>query len=140
MTPRRYGLPAHRFLQRAKGSQSVGNFAFDIDGVIDSFPREMGTMIAALTAAAHHVFIITGVTGDTVAQADIDAKAQFLNSLGLGADTYFQLICVPEPHDENKAKAIKDNDIGVLVDNSKSNVKAAAGDCVALLVWNSKEK
>lgn len=134
-------LPAHRFAERAKVSKATGahNFAFDIDGVIDAFPREMATMICALTAAAHRVFIITGADGDTVAASDIEAKREYLVSLGLSPEMYYELIVLPQPHAENKAKAIAENDIGVLVDNSKANIKAAAGKCVALLLWNSKE-
>lgn len=134
-------LPAHRFADRAKISKSSGahNFAFDIDGVIDSFPREMATMISALTAAAHRVFIITGADGETVAPSEVKAKREYLISLGISPEMYYELIVLPQPHAENKAKAIAENDIGVLIDNSKENIKAASSKCVALLLWNSKE-
>lgn len=135
-------LPAHRYAQRAKPSQDgPHNFGVDIDGVLDAFPRQIGAIMSALTAAAHMVYVITGAAGDTVTQEDVDAKREFLTSVGIGEAMYAELIVVPKPHAENKAKVIEDNKIGVLIDNSKSNVKAAAkAGCVSLLLWNSKEK
>lgn len=140
-------LPAHRYVERAERAkkntqtQDTGNFAFDIDGTIDAFPREMNTIIAALTAAAHHVYIISGLDAPEVTPVDVEAKRDYLISLGLAPECYYQLIIIPEPHAENKLKAIQDNDIGVLFDNNRENIKVAAkGGCLALLLWNSREK
>jgi hypothetical protein len=121
-------------------SESAGSYVFDIDGVIAAFPGQCGSMMAALTAAGFHVYVVSGVGGDTVTDTDVANKRQFLTSLGIGADTYHELVVIPQPHDVNKAKFIEDNHIDVLVDNSKANCKAAAPFCVSLLLWNAREK
>lgn len=116
------------------------NVALDLDGTIDSFPREFQSLMAALTAAGHHVYVITGVDEDAVGKADVAAKQQYLTSLGISSDCYFKLIVCPRPHDTNKAAEIQANDIEMLFDNSKSNVKATVPFCASLLLWNAKEK
>jgi hypothetical protein len=138
-------LPAFRYRDRAeerKGTEEPPNhgFAFDIDGVIDAFPRETGTLITALTAAGHRVFIITGAGGEEVQPSDVQGKLQFLGSLGLSPESYYELIVLPQPHAENKAKAIEANGIGVLVDNNRDNIRAAtAAGCVGLYLYNTRE-
>jgi hypothetical protein len=116
------------------------NVAFDIDGTLDAFPSVMLALCSALIAAGNHVYIITGVEADKVTPADVAAKTSYLTGLGFGKGTYTQLIVIPEPHDENKAKECKDNDIELLIDNSVPNVKAAKGVCACLLLWNNKKK
>ncbi len=91
-------------------------------------------------AAGHHVYVITGVEEDTVTKADITAKQEYLVGLGFGKGTYTELIVMPLPHDTNKAKEIKDNNIELLIDNAVDNVKAAKGLCACLLLWNNKKK
>ena len=115
------------------------NIAFDIDGVLSSFPKEMGRTISAYKAAANRVYIITGIEGPTVAKTDLDAKREYLMTLGVGRDMYDELIVCPEPHPANKSLAIQENTIEILFDNDKENIKAAAPYCVALLLWNSRE-
>ena len=118
----------------------AGNWAVDVDGVLDAFPREMGSLVAALTAAGRHVYIITGIDEDTVTAKDTEAKRDFLTSLGVGPDTYFQLIVIPQPHPELKAQALKDNDCGVLVDNNRENIRAATAEgVVGLYLYNTRE-
>ena len=125
---------------RADVTAGAGNWAIDLDGVLDSFPREMGSLVAALTAAGRHVYIITGIDEDTVAAKDVEAKRDFLTSLGVGPDTYYQLIVIPQPHPENKAQALKDNDCGVLVDNNRENIRAATAEgVVGLYLYNTRE-
>ena len=136
-------LPAHRYLERRGDppSQSASNWAFDIDGVISAFPGQMGSLMSALVAAGFHVWVITGVTGDTVTPEDVEAKREFLTNLGVGPDLYHELLVLPDPHPENKARAIEENHIQVLVDNAKGNIKAAAAvGAVGLLLWNNREK
>lgn len=106
--------------------------------MLDAFPREFQSTISAFHAAGHNVFIITGVEVTPVTQEDIDQKREYLTSLGISSDLYDSLIVCPEPHPENKAKAIQDNKIAMLFDNSKGNIKAAAPYCAALLLWNAK--
>lgn len=115
------------------------NFAFDIDGVLDAFPAEMLALCSSLTAGGNHVFIITGVEADEVTPEDSTNKTAYLTGLGFGKGSYFKLIIMPQPHDKNKAKAIKDNKISMLFDNNKDNVKAAKTSCPCFLLWNTKE-
>jgi hypothetical protein len=115
------------------------NFAFDIDGVLDAFPAEMLAVCSSLQAGANHVYIITGVEEDAVTKEDVANKEAYLIGLGFGKGSYFKLIVLPKPHDTNKAKAIEDNDIAMLFDNNKDNVKAAKSLCPCWLLWNTKE-
>lgn len=117
------------------------NAAFDIDGLADSFPRVVQSMMSAFTAAGHHVYVITGIENPKVTAADVQAKKNYLSSLGIGPDCYTDLIVCPEPHDANKAAEIQKNNIAVLFDNSTKNCKKARKvGCAAFLLTNSKEK
>jgi hypothetical protein len=116
------------------------NVAFDIDGTLDAFPVVFESLCAALMAAGHHVYIITGVEEDTVTKTDIANKTAYLTGLGFGKGTYTTLIVMPKPHDVNKAKEVAENDIELLLDNSVANVKACKGLCACLLLWNNKKK
>lgn len=118
---------------------SLINIAFDVDGVLDAFPAVMLMLCGALMASGNHVYIITGVEEDTVTKDDITNKTLYLTGLGFGKGTYTELIVMPQPHAENKAKEIKDNNIALLIDNNKDNVKAAKTLCPCLLLWNTKE-
>jgi len=115
------------------------NVAFDIDGVLDAFPAEMLMLCSSLTAGGNRVFIITGIEGDEVEDTDVTNKTAYLTGLGFGKGSYFELIVLPQPHDKNKAKAIKKNNIAMLFDNNKDNVKAAKTSCPCFLLWNTKE-
>jgi len=114
------------------------NIALDLDGTIDSYPRVFQTLMSSLTAGGNHCYIITGIEEDTVTKADVAAKKEYLTSLGIGMECYYALIVVPQPHADNKVAAIKANDIDMLFDNSKENIKAALPYCVAAMIWNSK--
>ena len=116
------------------------NVAFDIDGVLDAFPAEMLMLCSSLTAGGNRVFIITGIEGDEVEDTDVTNKTAYLTGLGFGKSSYFKLIVMPQPHDKNKAKAIKDNKISMLFDNNQNNVKEAKGLCPCWLLWNTREK
>jgi hypothetical protein len=115
------------------------NIGFDLDGVIDSFPRQSQTIISAMAAAGHRVFVITGYGGTGAIPPDIvQGKRTYLASLGI--TTYSDLIVVPQPNAPNKAQAIVDNGIDVFIDNDKDNIKGAtANGCMSLLLWNSKQ-
>lgn len=115
------------------------NFALDFDGVISAFPEVCQTMMSALTGAGHRVYVITGIEGKTVGQSDIDDKRHALTAMGIGPHLYHDVIVCPKPHAENKLKAVKDNDIAVLMDNSKKNCKAVAQQAVAFLLWNDRK-
>lgn len=115
------------------------NVAFDLDGTVSAFPAVCQQMISALTAAGHHVYILTGVEESAVTAADQAAKRQALTALGIGKDTYYKLVVCPKPHAANKVKALQDNDIEVLFDNTKKNVKKAAKVAVSFLLWNDRQ-
>lgn len=137
-------LPARRYVETRKQEpeptlDSGGNIGFDVDGTISAFPAEFQTLIAALTAAGHGVFILSGAGGDKVAPGEHAAKVDYLRSLGIAPELYRELIVVPHPH-KNKAKVIQELGIGIFFDNNKQNVKNAAPFCLALLCWNSREK
>lgn len=120
------------------------NIGIDIDGTIDAFPVTFQHLIAGFKAAADHVYIITGIGADEPTDADYAAKAQYLTAMGIPPSAYYQLVIVgtsPDmTHAQAKAKYIQDNNIGLLIDNNVENIKAAKPFCMALCVWNVKEK
>lgn len=97
-------------------------------------------MMSAFTAAGFHVYVITGIEETSATKADVDAKQEYLTGLGISSDVYHRLIVCPKPHPQNKLKAIEENDVEVLFDNSIANVKQAKKQCMTLLLWNSKIK
>ena len=109
--------------------------ALDVDGTIDAFPVIFQSLMSAFMAAGHHVFVITGVDATKVTKTDIANKTAYLTGLGCGKGTYTTLIVLPQPHDTNKAKVIKEEKIELLFDNSKANCKAAKDYCLCLLSW-----
>lgn len=132
--------PEDRVAANAPSTDSPSNWAVDIDGTIDAFPRVCQTLMSALTAAGHHVYVITGIEEDTVTAADKAAKADYLVSLGVSPECYHELIVLPLPHPELKAQALKDNDCGVLVDNNRENIRVAAAEgVVGLYLYNTRE-
>ena len=149
VSPVVWATPLARTQRRAKGSesaqepvslQSPDNWAVDIDGVVDAFPRVLGALVSALSAAGHHVYIMTGIDEDTVSDADVEAKRGYLSSLGVGPDTYHELVVLPQPHPANKAEALKANGCGVLVDNNRENIRAAVSEgVVGFYLYNTRE-
>ena len=123
---------------------STTNLAIDIDGTIDAFPILFQHLIAGWTAAADHVYIITGIGSDTVSDEDHAAKVQYLTSLGISPESYYQLVVVPtkpgEDHAQAKANYIAQNNIKLLIDNNVDNCKAAKAVCAVFCLWNVKEK
>jgi hypothetical protein len=115
-------------------------YAFDIDGTIDTAPDLFQAIMVSLKAAGHRVVVMTGIGANTVDDDDITEKRQFLQSLGIGQAAYDALICVPQPHPENKAKMVQDQQIVAMFDNRKANCKAVAPYCTTFLLWNSRTK
>ena len=113
------------------------NFAIDVDGTIDAFPDMFQSLCAALRAAGHDVYVITGIEQDAVTQQDVSDKQSYLTSIGFTA--YDTIWVCPQPHDEHKAKLIADNDVKALFDNDKDNCKAASGTTACLLLWNNRK-
>lgn len=112
------------------------NVAIDIDGTIDQDPEFFSSLAAALQAAGHHVYVITGIEQDEVTPEDVTAKAGYLNAMGFTAYDYVY-VC-PKPHDEWKAQLVQDLCIDALIDNNKDNARACAPYCTVLLDWNAK--
>ena len=120
------------------------NIGLDIDGTIDAFPILFQHLIAGWTAAADHVYIITGVSAPEVTDDDHANKVAYLTSLGIPPSSYYTLVVVPTKSGENHAQAkadyIKQNRIDLLIDNNVDNCKAAKSVCAVLCLWNVKEK
>ena len=112
---------------------------FDIDGTLDAFPTIIQHMMSAFKAAGDRIVILTGTDGTRVNQDQIDAKRTYLANMGVSSDLYDALIVCPDPHDVNKAKAVQSENILVIFDNDKANIKAAAkAGCCSFLLWNTK--
>lgn len=110
----------------------------DIDGTIDADPPVMLSLLQALRAAGHQVVILTGSSEpEQVVPGDVQQKEEYLQSLGFGA-AYDQLVVFAKPAADLKAKWLKDNKADMLIDNSKKNVKAAAGVCLCLVPWQTR--
>ena len=123
---------------------SLINIAIDVDGSIDAFPILFQHLIAGWTAAADHVYIITGVSSETPTDADHAAKVGYLTAMGIPPEQYYQLVVLGHKPNEDVAQAkaayIAANNIKLLIDNSVENAKAAKSECAVLLLWNVKEK
>ena len=122
--------------------------ALDLDGTIDSCPREFQSIMSALQAASHTVTVVTGVEAAKVTKQDTEEKKNYLSALGCG-QCYDELVILPhtpdgEDHDlhDEKAQWLIDNGVDVFFDNNSKNAKAAvkAGVPLVLVPWASKEK
>ena len=117
--------------------------AVDIDGCADAYPREFQSIMSALRAAGHTVYVVTGSQGPTVTQADLDEKATYLSSLGLG-ESYDVLTVIGNPDGDiadKKVQYLQSVGAHALFDNSVPNLKAATkAGILALCPWGSKEK
>lgn len=120
------------------------NIGLDIDGTVDSFPVLFQHLIAGWTAAADHVYIITGIHAEEVTDEDHASKVQYLTAMGIPPSQYYTLVVVPTKpgmdHAQAKAQYIQDNHIDVLIDNNVDNCKAAKPFCAVFCLWNVKEK
>ena len=118
--------------------------AFDLDGTLDAYPRPLQSMMCALQASGHQVYVLTGMTSDEQPTPDdIAAKVTLLESLGV-TDCYDKIIVVSSPDgDVSDAKARYLESVGadILIDNDKSNAKAVtAQGILALVPWGTREK
>lgn len=111
--------------------------AFDIDGCIDSDPSTFGSLMSALKAAGHQVLVLTGCSSKHVTPQDVQEKAQYLNSLGLG-HCWDKLVVFGDPPHKAKAKYCGKKGVNLLVDNSVQNAQLASKYCTVLLPWNTK--
>ena len=113
--------------------------ACDIDGTIDSDPATFQWLLSAVRQAGGQVAILTGVHGaSTVTQADVQEKADYLDQLGFTA--YDQLVVFPGDSDLPQAKAdwCRAHGADLLIDNSKSNARAASECCLVLVPWATR--
>lgn len=116
------------------------NVGIDLDGTIDAYPAIFKQLITQAIANGDQVYIITGIHGNTIQQADVDAKTAYLTLLGI--TQYTKLVLTPNPIPDNKVKAIQENNIAVMYDNNLANIKAITKNtnCIALLLYNTKIK
>lgn len=106
-------------------------FAFDLDGTLSVYPEQLGTLMRSLSAAGHHVVVLTGT------QTYADRERQ-LRGLGL-ADSYNELVVVPGPTvadvAQQKGDYCRDHAVAVLVDDRADYCAAAkAAGALALMV------
>ena len=120
------------------------NVAFDLDNTIDAAPKQIQSLMSALMAAGHNIVVLTGTDSPIVTQDEWQAKADYLNSLGCG-QCWNQLVVQSHagPNDPGpvlKASWCRDNDVDVLIDNSKDNARAATafGVPLVLVPWASR--
>jgi hypothetical protein len=118
--------------------------AFDLDGVIDAYPRQMQTLMSALLAAGHTVTVLTGNGAKIPGTEDYQEKQNFLNSLGCGACYDFLVVLnntTGASTAQEKAEWCENNHVDMLIDNTKDNADAANnvdGLC-ALVPWATRE-
>jgi hypothetical protein len=113
----------------------------DLDGSIEADPPAFQHIFQALRAAGDQVAILTGVKGaKSIGPADVQAKQDYIAQLGFTA--YDQLVVFPDNGqlDELKANWCQANGAGLLIDNSKSNARAAAACCLVLVPWATRTK
>lgn len=115
----------------------------DIDGCIDSNPREFQSIMSSLKACGHTVVVLTGSQNGAPSAADQKEKAAYLQKLGCGA-CYDQLVVLDGTDQDAlpqvKADWCKKNNVDVLVDNTKANAKAAQSVVPLVLVpWASRQ-
>ena len=114
----------------------------DLDGTLDAYPFELQSTMQALRAAGHQVYVVTGVTADAPTQDVLDAKANYLASLGL-SECYDRLVIIASS-DGNVAaqKAAYAASVGadMAIDNNIDNARAyaAAGVTLVLLTWQTR--
>lgn len=110
--------------------------AVDVDGTADAAPTIFLSLMQALRAAGHRVVVVTGSSASTVTQDELEAKATYLQNLGLG-EAYDELVVIADPAPEDKAQWLKDNGADLLIDNRKATCKIAP--CLALCPWQTRE-
>lgn len=118
--------------------------AVDIDGTIDAYPRELQSMMCALQAAGHQVYVLTGMTSDEAPTLDdVQTKTTYLAAAGV-TDCYDKIIVVSSPDgnvSDAKARYLVSVGADMLIDNDKSNAKAVTAQGILTLVpWGSREK
>ena len=116
-------------------------FAFDLDGTLDSYPRQLQAIMAALRRAGHTVNVVTGSPNSTVGQAEWQAKADQLTELGL-ADCYDELVVVAGPENsipQRKVLYLRSVGASVLVDNAEATARfASAAGLLVLVPWATR--
>lgn len=110
-----------------------------MDGTIDSNPATFGALMQALRAAGSRVVVLTGSSAPKVSKDEMAAKAQYLNSLGLG-HCYDQLVVVGAPPHQAKADWCAKHGADLLVDNSTDTAALADKVCTVLVPWASATK
>ena len=114
----------------------------DLDGTIDAYPFELQSTMSALRTNGHQVYVITGVTGDAATPDVVEAKREYLRTLGLGS-CYDRLVIVAAPNGNvasRKAAFARATGADMAIDNNIDNVRAYAevGVTLVLLTWQTR--
>ena len=117
--------------------------AVDLDNTIDTNPKEFQSLTTALRAAGHVVVILTGTTEHAVTQDVWRRKAEYLQELGCSEcwDEMTVLANLADPDYPNrKGVWCKEHGVDILIDNSKTNAKAAtaAGVPLVFVPWATR--
>lgn len=113
--------------------------AVDIDGTVDAAPHQFERLLSALRAAGHYVIMLSGSGNHPPSGNSYKTKCNYLSGLGL-AECWDELVIVTGDVAQLKAQWCQDNNIHVLIDNSKSNAEAAskAGVALVLVPWATR--
>lgn len=96
----------------------------------------MSSLLCALRAAGHRVSVLTSCAKPNPGQSDLEEKAGYLRSLGLG-NAWDTLVVMPWPPAKHKAKWCRKHDVDILIDNNSTNAQLASESCTVLVPWNS---
>lgn len=112
----------------------MSTFCFDLNGTLDTYPNQIGTMMRGLRALGHRVVILSAAGNEPEPTPErIRVEMGVVEHLGC-ADCYDAFVLVgsgPEGDVDkdvvaaNKVAYLQSVDAVCLVDNEKTNVKAA---------------
>lgn len=112
-------------------------FGFDIDGTITAAPKVFATMMPALRASGHFVYIITGQTRPVTADDYLRRRDQ-LRDLGIDPSDY-DLLYVAGPPDwvENKRAFCERWAIDFVFEDSLRYAKAISTVCPVTVMYET---
>lgn len=97
--------------------------AFDLDGTLNRYPKQLGVMMHELKNAGHHVIVLTAVpTGETK-----ERREEMLRAVGIMPASYHDIVMQPDDG-RSKGKYCKENGIEVLIDDSEFNLEHCKND------------
>jgi hypothetical protein len=106
----------------------MGPFCFDLDDTVTSTPDQMRAIMAGLRAQGHQVHVLSAAHNGKATPNIVAQKRALLKSLGC-ANCYDRLAVVDGGKKKvvaaNKVAYLRRHDAAALIDNNKTNVKAA---------------